>query len=76
MKTAVFCVGNKLMLDDGIGPAVYEELVNQYEFPEEVTRLLILTISLSRLMRLMEQRQNQERFFAINPMTSPVIKVR
>ena len=36
MKTAVFCVGNKLMLDDGIGPAVYEELVNQYEFPEEV----------------------------------------
>ncbi len=37
MKTAVFCVGNKLMLDDGIGPAVYEELVNHYEFPDEVS---------------------------------------
>ena len=27
MKIAVFCVGNRLMLDDGIGPAVYDELV-------------------------------------------------
>ena len=25
------------MLDDGIGPAVYEELVNHYEFPDEVS---------------------------------------
>ena len=23
-KIAVLCVGNKLMLDDGVGPAVYE----------------------------------------------------
>ncbi len=37
MKTAIFCVGNKLMLDDGIGPAVYDELVAGYEFPEEVS---------------------------------------
>lgn len=36
MKIAVFCVGNRLMLDDGIGPAVYDELVEQYEIPEEV----------------------------------------
>lgn len=35
-KIAVFCVGNKLMLDDGIGPAVYEELTNSYVFPSRV----------------------------------------
>lgn len=33
---AVFCVGNSLMLDDGIGPAVYEELTEHYEFPPNV----------------------------------------
>lgn len=36
MKIAVFCVGNRLMLDDGIGPAVYDELVERYEIPENV----------------------------------------
>ena len=35
MKIAVFCVGNKLMLDDGIGPAVYDEL-SAYEFSPDV----------------------------------------
>lgn len=33
---AVFCVGNKLMLDDGVGPAAYEELLARYEFPDNV----------------------------------------
>lgn len=33
---AVICVGNKLMLDDGIGPAVYEEITNQYNIPNDV----------------------------------------
>lgn len=33
---AVLCVGNKLMLDDGIGPAVYEELCSRYELPDNV----------------------------------------
>lgn len=33
---AIFCVGNKLMLDEGIGPAVYDELVGSYEFPDNV----------------------------------------
>lgn len=32
-KIAVFCVGNKLLLDEGIGPAVYEELVSSYDLP-------------------------------------------
>lgn len=36
MKIAVFCVGNRLMLDDGIGPAVYDELVERYDIPEDV----------------------------------------
>ncbi len=36
MKIAVFCVGNRLMLDDGIGPAVYDELVEHYELPDNV----------------------------------------
>ncbi|WP_251198104.1 hydrogenase maturation protease [Anaerotardibacter muris] len=36
MKIAVFCVGNRLMLDDGIGPAVYDELIEHYQIPENV----------------------------------------
>ncbi len=36
-RIIVICVGNKLMLDEGIGPAVYEELVRAYDFPDHVT---------------------------------------
>lgn len=32
MKTAILCIGNKLMLDDGVGPAVYERLKSDYLF--------------------------------------------
>ncbi len=35
-RIAVFCVGNRLMLDDGIGSAVYDELVSTYDFPDQV----------------------------------------
>lgn len=35
-RIAVFCVGNKLMLDDGLGPVVYEELTRSYRFPQNV----------------------------------------
>ncbi len=35
-KIAIFCVGNKLMLDDGLGPVVYEELTRSYAFPDNV----------------------------------------
>lgn len=35
-KIAVICVGNKLMLDDGVGPFVYEELTKNYTFPSNV----------------------------------------
>ncbi|MDO4443148.1 MAG: hydrogenase maturation protease [Slackia sp.] len=34
---AVICVGNRLMLDDGIGPAVFDELSEKYSFPEQVS---------------------------------------
>ena len=33
---AVFFVGNKLMLDEGVGPAAYEELQQRYDVPENV----------------------------------------
>ncbi len=35
-KIAIICVGNRLMLDDGAGPAIYDELVENYRFPENV----------------------------------------
>ncbi len=35
-RIAVFCVGNRLMLDDGVGPAVYDELVSSYDLPDDV----------------------------------------
>lgn len=36
VNIALFCVGNKLMLDDGLGPAVYEELTTAYSFSDNV----------------------------------------
>lgn len=36
MRIAVMCVGNRLMLDDGVGPAVYDELLRRFEIPENV----------------------------------------
>lgn len=33
---AIFCVGNRLMLDDGLGPAVYDELMERGSLPENV----------------------------------------
>ncbi|MDD6651438.1 MAG: hydrogenase maturation protease [Eggerthellales bacterium] len=35
-RIAVLFVGNPLMLDDGVGPEVYERLVAAYDFPENV----------------------------------------
>ena len=34
---AVFFVGNRLMLDDGVGPAAYDEILAGYDIPENVT---------------------------------------
>lgn len=46
---AVLCVGNKLMLDDGIGPAVYEELIDRYEIPDNVQLFDIGCLSMDML---------------------------
>lgn len=35
-RIAVMCVGNRLMLDDGVGPAVYDAIVEGYRLPGNV----------------------------------------
>ena len=35
-KIAVFCVGNRLHLDDGVGPAVYDAVFERFEVPDEI----------------------------------------
>ncbi len=35
-RAAIFCVGNRLMLDDGLGTAVYDELIASYDLPKDV----------------------------------------
>lgn len=51
---AVFCVGNKLMLDDGVGPAVYEELLRRYEIPDNVTLFDLGCLTLNMIDRVRE----------------------
>lgn len=35
-RAAVFCVGNRLMLDEGVGPAVYDAILRDYDVPSSV----------------------------------------
>ena len=35
-KIAVFCIGNRLHLDDGVGPAVYDAVLDRFEVPDNV----------------------------------------
>lgn len=35
-RVAVFCVGNRLHLDDGVGPAVYDAVLERFDIPDEV----------------------------------------
>lgn len=53
-RIAVLCVGNRLMLDDGIGPAVYDALVTQYDVPENVELLDLGCLSLAMIDRVRE----------------------
>lgn len=49
-RTAVvFCVGNRLMLDDGVGPAAYDEILATYEIPDNVQFLDVGCMSLDML---------------------------
>ena len=36
LRVAVFCVGNRLHLDDGVGPAVYDEVFERFDVPDNV----------------------------------------
>ena len=36
LRIAVFCVGNRLHLDDGIGPAVFDEVKARFDVPDNV----------------------------------------
>ena len=38
-RIAVMCVGNRLHLDDGVGPAVYDEVLARFDVPENVELL-------------------------------------
>lgn len=46
---AVFFVGNRLMLDEGVAPAVYDELVESYDIPENVLLFDVGCMSLDML---------------------------
>lgn len=46
-RAVIFCVGSTLMMDDGVGPVVYEELNRVYDFPPEIELLDVGCMSLS-----------------------------
>lgn len=35
-QIAIFCVGNRLHLDDGVGPAVYDYVLEHFDVPDNV----------------------------------------
>ena len=47
-RIAVFCVGNRLHLDDGVGPAVYDWVYENFDIPEgvELFDLGVLTMDM------------------------------
>ncbi len=51
-RIAVLCVGNRLMLDDGLGPAVFDELVAGWEIPDNVELLDLGCLSLAMIDRV------------------------
>lgn len=48
-QAAVFCVGNRLMLDEGVGPAVYDAVLERYELPDNVRFFDVGCMSLDML---------------------------
>lgn len=53
-RIAVFCVGNRLMLDDGLGPAVYDELVSSWNVPSAVELFDLGCLTLAMIERVRE----------------------
>ncbi len=54
MRIAVFFVGNRLMLDDGIGPAVYDYIHEQYTLPENVDTYDVGCMTLDMVSKVQE----------------------
>lgn len=52
MRVAVFFVGNRLMLDDGVGPAVYDEINEVYRMPEGVDLFDVGCMSLDMVTKV------------------------
>ena len=66
-RIAVFCVGNKLMLDDGVGPAVYEELLTRYDIPDNVELFDLGCLSLNMIERVREYDADPGTVFRFEP---------
>ncbi len=53
-RIAILCVGNRLMLDDGIGPAVFDELVAHWDIPDNIELLDLGCLTLAMIDRVNE----------------------
>lgn len=52
MRIAVFFVGNRLMLDDGLGPAVYDAILETYAIPDNVDLFDVGCMSLDMVQKV------------------------
>lgn len=52
MRIAVFFVGNRLMLDDGLGPAVYDAILETYAVPDNVDLFDVGCMSLDMVQKV------------------------
>ena len=73
-RIAVFFVGNRLMLDDGVGPAAYDLIREEYILPDNVDMFDVGCMSLDMIskvneydfmMPLMNRARSLVRYFAI-----------
>ena len=53
-RIAVFFVGNRLMLDDGVGPAAYDLIQEEYFIPDNVDMFDVGCMSLDMISKVNE----------------------
>ena len=53
-RIAVFFVGNRLMLDDGVGPAAYDLIREEYVLPRNVDMFDVGCMSLDMISKVDE----------------------
>ena len=53
-RIAIMCVGNRLMLDDGLGPAVFDELSENWDIPCNIELLDLGCLTLAMIDRVRE----------------------